>query len=214
MTNVDAPQAEKARRLFAGPCSFVLAASLPEHFDSLPEGLPEIAFWGRSNVGKSSLINALTGRKGLARASNTPGRTQQIVFFNLGGKVSLADLPGYGHAKASKEAVAQWTGLIKRYLSHRATLRCVLLLIDARRGLMPGDEERMALLDKHAVSYQIVVTKIDQLRPDERAALLAQTTAAVQKRPAARPDVFIVSSKKNEGLEALRLFLFDLAARR
>src|SRR3984957_3028574 len=151
---------EFARKLFAGPCDFIWASS---RIDNLPpQSLREIAFVGRSNVGKSSLINALTGRKTVARVSQTPGRTRQINFFNLGGKLMLVDLPGYGYAKASKTLAMEWQALIFAYLAGRATLRRVVLLLDSRRGLMPTDLAVMELLDRSAVSYVLVLTKTDE----------------------------------------------------
>lgn len=201
--------AEAARRLFAGPCDFRVSAAQPEHFDALEEALPEIAFWGRSNVGKSSLINGLTGRKGLARASNTPGRTQQIIFFSLGGRLMFADLPGYGHAKAPKDEIAKWNAFIKYYLKKRTRLRCVLLLIDARHGALAKDIEKMAFLDTMAVSYQVVMTKADQLRGADPDIRKAEVEALLKKHPAAHPDVLLTSAEKGEGIAALRERLYS-----
>ncbi|MCY4065501.1 MAG: ribosome biogenesis GTP-binding protein YihA/YsxC, partial [Rhodospirillaceae bacterium] len=163
----DADGLEAGRLLFAQECSFV--AGVVQVGGLPPDALPEVAFAGRSNVGKSSLINALTNRKALARTSNTPGRTQQINFFDLGGRLCLVDLPGYGYARASKDKVRRWNALIRDYLRGRASLRRVCLLIDARRGLTPGDREIMGLLDASAVSYQIVLTKSDKLHESELA---------------------------------------------
>src|SRR3569832_498880 len=161
MSSADAVAAEAARKLFAGPCDFIWGAT---SIDNLPPAtLPEVAFVGRSYVGKSSLVNALTGRKTLARVSNTPGRTREINFFRLGGRLMLADLPGYGYAKVSKVESAKWTELIFAYLSGRPSLRRVVLLIDSRRAPLPQDIEVMDLLDKAAVSYQLVLTKVDLL---------------------------------------------------
>src|SRR6185436_14500502 len=159
-------QAEEAGRLlFAQACDFVLGAAT---LDNIPQTrLPEVAFVGRSNVGKSSLVNALTGRKTLARVSNTPGRTREINFFNLGGRLMLADLPGYGYAKVSKAEHARWTELIFAYLRGRPNLRRAVVLIDARRAPLPNDIEVMELLDRAAVSYQLVLTKVDKLKPAE-----------------------------------------------
>lgn len=196
--------ADAARRLFAGPCAFVLAAHQPEHFGSLPEQLPEIAFWGRSNVGKSSLINGLTGRKTLARASNTPGRTRQIVFFSLGDRLLLADLPGYGYAKASKQEIAQWDGLIRHYLKTRAALRCVILLIDGRHGITALDEERMAFLDVMAVSYALVLTKADQSADGPLQEIVKACEEKISKHPAALPSVITTSVKHPETMARLR----------
>lgn len=203
--------ADVARRLFAGPCSFVLAAHEPAHFGSLPEGLPEIAFWGKSNVGKSSLINGLTGRKTLARASNTPGRTRQIVFFSLGDRLLLADLPGYGYAKASKQEIVQWDGLIRHYLKNRAALRCVVLLIDSRHGITARDEERMAFLDTMAVSYRIVLTKADQSEEGALQELVGTCERTLATHPAALPSVFATSVKRPETMAGLRTVLAGYA---
>ncbi len=211
MTKDENREKEAARKLFTQPCDFVLAASVPEHFGSLEGKRPEVAFWGRSNVGKSSLINALVARKGLARASNTPGRTQQIVFFNLADQLLFADFPGYGHANAPKEEIVKWQGLIDRYLKTRARLRCVLLLIDGRRGITEKDKESMARLDKLAVSYQIVLTKADQVKADELVERTRATKTLLKKHPAARPDIFVTSAEKGKGLDDLRLFLMGFA---
>lgn len=201
---------DELRRFFAQNCDFVLAAGEVEHFASVPGKLPEVAFWGRSNVGKSSLINAVTGRRGLARASNTPGRTQQIVFFNLADQLMLADMPGYGFAKAPKADIKKWNRLIAEYLQTRSRLRCVLLLIDARHGVLKADEESMKVLDTLAVNYQVVLTKADQVRGG-----LPETIEAVEKiikkHPAARPIALPTSADKNTGIEAVRDFLVTLA---
>src|ERR1700749_3204423 len=166
MSSDDAVAAEAARKLFAGPCDFIWGASSVDNLP--PQTLPEIAFVGRSNAGKSSLLNALTGRKALARVSNTPGRTRQINFFNLGNKIVIADLPGYGYAKASKSLADEWQNLIFEYLRGRQNLSRVAVLIDVRRGVMDTDEQAMTLLDQAAVSYAVVLTKLDQLKPAER----------------------------------------------
>src|ERR1700743_1140524 len=177
--------AEFARKLFAGPCDFFWGTgdinSLP------PQSLPEIAMVGRSNAGKSSLINALTNRKALARVSHTPGRTREINFFDLGGKLMLTDLPGYGYAKASKTMTAEWQKLIFAYLRGRASRRRVVLLIDARRGVMDLDEQVMGLLDEAAVSYALVLTKIDKLTAAQSEAALRAADAAARKHHAAVP---------------------------
>lgn len=211
MSEKAAPNTETARKLFAQSCDFVLAAAQPEHFNAIPVDLPEVAFWGRSNVGKSSLLNALTGRRGLARASNTPGRTQQIVFFNLADRLLFADLPGYGHAKAPKADIARWHSFIKHYLKTRGRLRCVLLLVDARHGALAKDLEMMSFLDKMAVSYQVVLTKADQVRGGDPAAVQAEVEALLKKHPAARPTTFLTSSEKGEGIPELRAFLLEIA---
>lgn len=202
-----------ARKLFAASCEFLIAAAVPEQFPPT-EAMPEVAFIGRSNVGKSSLINAVTGRTRLARASNTPGRTQQIIFFNLADRLMLVDLPGYGHAQAPKAEVAQWNGLIRHYLKRRANLMCVALLIDGRHGIMANDAEMMAMLDKAAVSYQVVLTKADQIRAKTAAESVAQeTTAALVKHPAARPAVILTSAEKGTGICELQETLGAFAAR-
>jgi GTP-binding protein len=193
---------EKGRLLFAGPCDFVLGAALLEHIPV--SRLPEIAFGGRSNVGKSSLINALTGRKTLARVSNTPGRTREINFFRLGSRLMLADLPGYGFARASKAESERWSGLIFEYLRGRPSLRRVILLIDSRRGLLKNDVEVMSLLDRAAVSYQLVLTKTDKLKPGELAAVAARVDAESRTHGAAHPDLIATSAETGEGIAQLR----------
>jgi GTP-binding protein len=193
---------EEGRLLFAQPCTFVhgttSVASLP------PIGAPEIAFAGRSNVGKSSLVNALTNRKTLARISNTPGRTQQLNFFDLGGRLRMVDMPGYGYAAVSKTMVAAWGSLIRDFLRGRASLLRVYLLIDGRHGLKDSDAEIMDLFDKSAVSYALVLTKADAMKKAERAARIAATAAALEKRPAAFPEVLLTSAEKGEGIAELR----------
>ena len=200
---------EKGRLLFAKPCEFVLGAARLEH---IPESrLPEIAFAGRSNVGKSSLVNALTGRKTLARVSNTPGRTREINFFRLDNTLMLTDLPGYGFARASKAQSEQWAGLIFEYLRGRPTLRRVILLIDARRGLLKNDVEVMTLLDRAAVSYQLVLTKTDKLKPNELAAITARVETESRTHGAAHPDLIATSALSGEGIPKLRAELAALA---
>jgi GTP-binding protein len=199
-----------ARKLFAGECDFVAGA---DNTEALPQpSLPEVAFAGRSNAGKSSLINALTGRNALARVSNTPGRTRQINFFDLGHALMLADLPGYGYARASKEMTGQWQRLIFDYLRGRTSLRRVVLLIDARRGVMETDREAMGLLDEAAVSYVVTLTKIDALKPAERDEALVHCRAALAKQIAAYPEILTTSSFTKEGLDTLRAHLAALAA--
>ena len=176
-----------------------------------PEGPPEIAFAGRSNVGKSSLINALVGQKGLARTSNTPGRTQEINLFDLGSRLTLVDLPGYGFAQAPKDLVKAWTGLVFAYLRGRPSLARVCLLIDARRGLMPVDREAMELLGKAAVPFAVTLTKADLLKASEMRALEAELGAALARQAAAIPFLFATSSKKREGIDLLRASLAKLA---
>ena len=188
--------------LFSGQCDFVKgvvdAAGLPA------DERPEVAFAGRSNVGKSSLINAIVNRKGLARTSNTPGRTQEINFFDLGGRLHLVDLPGYGYAEAPKKRVEAWNRLIRDYLRGRVQLRRVFLLIDARHGVKPIDAEIMMLLDDSAVSYQAVLTKIDKLKPGDVGKAVSALAARIAKRPAAHPQVLATSSARQIGLEAVR----------
>jgi GTP-binding protein len=175
-----------------------------------PLGLPEIAFAGRSNVGKSSLINAVAGRKALARVSNTPGRTQQINFFAVDDHMIVVDLPGYGYAAAPKDTVAGWTELIRLYLKGRVTLRHVLLLIDGRHGVKPNDHEIMEMLDRAAVPYQIVLTKADKVGAAEMERTRIATEAALRKHPAARTTALVTSSEKGAGIEELRELIAEL----
>jgi GTP-binding protein len=210
MTDFDEDELEAARKLFAGPCDFVKGVVA---IDGLPPAdRVEVCFAGRSNVGKSSLINALTGRKGLARASNTPGRTQEINYFDLGGRLWLVDLPGYGFAEAPKAKVAGWQALLRTYLAGRATLRRAFVLIDGRHGIKPPDAEIMALMDSAAVSYQVVLTKADKPKAGALDATLAGVRAALAKRPAAYPEVLLSSSEKGTGLPELRATIAALLA--
>lgn len=200
---------EAARKLFAGPCDFVWGSQTVDNLP--PNGPNEVAFVGRSNAGKSSLVNALTGRKSLARVSQTPGATRQINFFNLGNKLMLVDLPGYGFAKVSKAEATAWQTLIFAYLRGRARLRRVALLIDARRGVMDSDVQVMGLLDQAAVSYGLVLTKFDTLTAAERAEALEQTQAEAARHTAALGEVLATSAEKGTGIEALRTHLAALA---
>ena len=196
---------EAGRLLFAGPVTFVKGvvamSGLP------PADRLEVCFAGRSNVGKSSLINALTGRKTLARASNTPGRTQEINYFALGEDRYLVDLPGYGYAEAPVAVVAKWQALLKQYLSGRVTLRRAFVLIDARHGVKAVDEEILKLLDRSAVTFQAVLTKVDKINRTERAAVIEQVKGALAKHPAAYPEIVVTSSEKGEGIETLRALI-------
>ena len=206
---VDRELCELGRWLFAQECVFVSGAV---NYDGVPEAsLSEIAFVGRSNVGKSSLINALTNRKTLARTSNTPGRTQQINFFQLQDALMLADLPGYGYAKASKADIRSWNRLIFDYLRGRPSLRRVCLLIDARRGLKDKDVNIMKDLDEAAVSYQIILTKCDKVKPNILETLTKVTASRIAKHVAAHPTIIRTSSLKNDGIDALRMELAMIA---
>lgn len=204
------PALEAGRRLFAGPCDFLRGVRTAP--DLPPFALPEIAFAGRSNVGKSSLLNALTGRSTLARTSVTPGRTQEVNFFDLGGRLILADLPGYGFARAPKTEIARWSRLIDAYLKGRPTLRRVCLLIDARHGLKPPDLDKMRLLDVAAVAYLVVMTKADKVKPAELAGRCREVEQALARRPAAYPALIATSAVTGAGLPELRAHLADLAA--
>jgi GTP-binding protein len=200
---------EAGRLLFAGPVTFVKGVV------AMP-GLPpadrlEMCFAGRSNVGKSSLINALTGRKTLARASNTPGRTQEINYFALGDARYLVDLPGYGYAEAPVAIVAKWQALLKSYLAGRQTLRRAFVLIDMRHGVKAVDEEILTLLDRSAVTFQAVLTKADKVSKAEQETTIEQVKAALAKHPAAFPEVVVTSSEKGDGIETLRALIATLA---
>ncbi len=197
-----AERMERGRWLFAQPCTFlrgvVAADQLP------PYALPEVAFAGRSNVGKSSLINALTGRKTLARTSNTPGRTQEVNFFDLAGELILVDLPGYGYAQAPKSKVDAWVELIRLYLAGRPSLRLACVLVDARHGLKPSDRDVMALLARAAVPFLVVLTKADLIKPPALAKLVAGLTDELRRTPAALPIPQATSSAKGAGIAELR----------
>ncbi|SDC78129.1 ribosome biogenesis GTP-binding protein YihA/YsxC [Ruegeria marina] len=200
--------AETGRRLFAGQSEFVKGvvamSGLP------PADRIEVCFAGRSNVGKSSLINALTGTKGLARASNTPGRTQEINYFTQGPDLYLVDLPGYGYANAPLKIVEKWQKLLKQYLSGRQTLRRAFVLIDARHGVKAVDDEIMKLLDTSAVTFQCVLTKADKVKAAEREKVLAQVRGALARHPAAFPEIVLTSSEKGDGIPTLRSIIAHL----
>ena len=196
---------EAGRLLFAGPVDFVKGVVAMNGLP--PADRLEVCFAGRSNVGKSSLINALTGRKNLARASNTPGRTQEINYFSLGESRYLVDLPGYGYAEAPVAVVAKWQALLKQFLSGRPTLRRAFVLIDARHGVKAVDEEILKLLDRSAVTFQAVLTKVDKINRSERAAVIEQVKGALAKHPAAFPEIVVTSSEKGEGIETLRAII-------
>jgi GTP-binding protein len=210
MTDFTRDELEAGRRLFAGDWQFDAAASSPV---SLPpmRGV-EIALAGRSNVGKSSLINALTGRKNLARISRTPGRTQELIFFSTGGRLHLVDMPGYGYAAAAKTKIAAWTELIQAYLRGRANLARIYVLIDARHGLKETDDQVFAALGQAAVSHQIVLTKCDAVKPAELGPRIAAVEAALAKRPAAYPTVLATSAREDTGIPDLRAAVARLLA--
>ncbi|TPG39065.1 YihA family ribosome biogenesis GTP-binding protein [Sphingomonas koreensis] len=200
---------EAARKTFAGPIAFLKSAPTLEF---IPDAdVPEVAFAGRSNVGKSSLLNALTGRKALARTSVTPGRTQELNFFDIGDPLTLrlVDMPGYGFAKAPKDVVKKWRFLINDFLRGRAVLKRTLVLIDARHGIKDVDREIMEMLDKAAVSYRIVMTKADKIKPTELADTQAATEAEARKRPAAHPEVLATSSETGLGIAELRAAVLE-----
>ncbi|MFM9828721.1 MAG: ribosome biogenesis GTP-binding protein YihA/YsxC [Sphingomonas sp.] len=209
MAEFDEDALEAARKTFAGPISFLKSAPALEF---LPDAdVPEIAFAGRSNVGKSSLLNALTGRNGLARTSNTPGRTQELNFFDIGTPplFRLVDMPGYGFAKAPKDMVRRWRFLINDYLRGRQVLKRVLVLVDARHGLKDVDGEILEMLDKAAVSYRLVLTKADKIKATELATVTDETVAAARKRTAAHPEILATSSEKGMGIAGLRAAVME-----
>jgi GTP-binding protein len=216
-TGPDADAVEAARKLFAGPISFLKSAPALQH---LPDpAVPEVAFAGRSNVGKSSLLNALTGRNALARTSNTPGRTQELNFFDVGGSdggeplaFRLVDMPGYGFAKAPPDVVRRWRFLVNDYLRGRQVLKRALVLIDSRHGIKDVDREIMAILDKAAVSYRLVLTKADKVKASDLAAVAERTAAEARKRPAAHPVIIATSSEGGMGIAELRAAVVEAAA--
>lgn len=207
-TEVDDRAIDAGRKLFAGETAFLKGVVA---MDGLPPGdRIEVCFAGRSNVGKSTLINALTGRKALARASNTPGRTQEINFFTCGSRHYIVDLPGYGFANAPLPVVEKWQRLLKAYLSGRANLRRAFVLIDARHGIKPVDEEILTLLDKSAVPFQTVLTKVDKVKANDRARVLDQVRGVLARHPAAFPELIVTSSEKGQGIDTLRAVIATL----
>ena len=206
---MDDSEIEQARKLFSGACDFVTGVASLNQLP--PSDLPEIAFAGRSNVGKSSLINAMTERKTLARTSNTPGRTQQLNFFNLGGLFYLVDMPGYGYAKVSKTQKKQWDKLIRDYLRGRPALRCVFVLVDARHGLKDSDRDVMNMLDEAAVPYRIILTKSDKVKSQALDALYGSIGGELKKHAAAFPEILATSAVKKTAIEELRALAMNVA---
>lgn len=209
MTERSKEELEAGRLLFARDVTFMLSAVSLETLP--PASLPEICFAGRSNVGKSSLINALTNRKDMARASNTPGRTRELNYFNVDDRLRIVDLPGYGYARASKTDIARWTALTRQFLRGRAPLRRVFLLIDSRHGVKDSDIDVMAMLDEAAVTYQLILTKVDKLKKGELEKIEVKTAKVIAKRPAAFPQIIATSSVKKDGLDELKAEIATLA---
>lgn len=196
---------EAGHRLFSGTCDFVLGVA---ELGQLPaDTMNEVAFAGRSNVGKSSLINAITGRTTLARTSHTPGRTQQLNYFNMAGQIYLVDMPGYGYAQVSKTVRKDWHKLIRSYLSGRASLRCVMILVDSRHGLKDSDLELMKILDETAVSYRIILTKTDKIKSAEREKHIKTITEKLKKHAAAHPIITLTSAHKKGGIDIMRAII-------
>ncbi len=211
--SIDPELVELARRLFSGPVSFLKSAPALEHLPS-PD-VPEVAFAGRSNVGKSSLINAMTNRNGLARTSNTPGRTQELNFFNVGDPMlfRLVDMPGYGFAEAPRDMVKKWRFLVNDFLRGRQVLTRAFVLVDSRHGIKQVDEEVMAMLDAAAVSYRVVLTKADKIKASALDEVSSATAAAVRLHPAAHPDLILTSSEKGMGIPELRAAVLEAVSR-
>ena len=209
LSTFDDAEIEAGRLLFAGPCDFIAAA---QNLTALPSiSLPEIAFAGRSNVGKSSLVNTLTGRTTLARTSQTPGRTRQLIFFSLASRLQLVDLPGYGYARASKTDIKAWTKLTRKFLVGRQSLQRMLLLIDSRRGIGPADKEMMKLMDDSAVSWAVVLTKADKVKSEQLQKTFDTTQQETSRHVAAFPHIWTTSSQTGVGIAELRAHLAGLS---